>query len=474
MLVNASRSGTAGYISWYAELWNEGRLTLRAFISLLGAHRFFGVADEDTLAAMLDESANDAQEVTDQLGLQVRHAVEILVRSLDRGDLDSNGKLLDGVTESQLYEAALTVMMRLVFLLSAEERGLFLLGDPLYDQNYAVSTLRAQLHEAADRTGEEVLKFRSDAWSRLLATFRLVYYGSSHEDLKLPPYGGSLFDPDRFPFLEGRSIGSPPAVDNRTVLHLLDALQILQSGGEPRRLSFRALDIEQIGHVYEGLLDHEARRATEVMLGFARGYEPEIPLSELESQSNLPKFLKEATGRGEPAIKKALTQPPDGNRLQRLYVVCNSLPGLADAVTPYLNLLRDDEFGDPVVILPGSVFVTAGTERRATGTHYTPRSLTEPIVEHTLEPLVYRGVAEGAAREDWQLKAPRELLALKVCDMAMGSGAFLVQVCRYLAARLIEQWDILLSPLDEQSTMPIPRLTVEGVSPAGALGEILI
>ena len=65
---------------------------------------------------------------------------------------------------------------------------------------------------------------------------------------------------------------------------------------------------------------------------------------------------------------------------------------------PFLNLLRDDEFGYPVLILPGSVFVTAGTERRATGTHYTPRSLTEPIVRHTLEPLVYRGMAEGTTR----------------------------------------------------------------------------
>ncbi|MBK8027686.1 MAG: hypothetical protein IPK19_41475 [Chloroflexi bacterium] len=279
MLVSASKTGMAGFISWYADLWNEERVTLRAFISLLEARRFFGVADEDTLEAMLTQSADDAQEVTDQLGMQVRHAVEILVRSLDRCDQDTGRALLDGVSDATLYEAALTVMMRLVFLLSAEERGLFLLGDALYDQNYAISMLRAQLHEAADRTGEEVLERRSDAWSRLLAAFRLVYFGSNHQDLKLPAYGGSLFDPERFPFLEGRSTGTPPAIDNRTVLHLLDALQILQARGEARRLSFRALDIEQIGHVYEGLLDHEARRAAEIILAFdgAKNQQPEIP-----------------------------------------------------------------------------------------------------------------------------------------------------------------------------------------------------
>lgn len=474
MLVSASKTGMAGFISWYGDLWNEERLTLRAFVSLLEARRFFGVADEDTLGGMLDQSADDAQEVTDQLGAQVREAVEILVRAFDRADQDTHGTLLDGVAESRLYEAALTVMMRLVFLLSAEERGLFLLGDEQYDQNYAISTLRAQLHEAADKTGEEVLERRSDAWSRLLATFRLVYYGASHQDLKLPAYGGSLFDPGRFPFLEGSQTGTPPAVDNRTVLHLLDALQILQTRGEARRLSFRALDIEQIGHVYEGLLDHEARRADEIVLAFdgSKNQQPEIPLSILEAQSDITKYLKEMTGRSSVSpIKNALNKSPDGERLRRLYdLSCRSDRALFDRVMPYLNLLRDDEFGNPLVIHPGSVYVTSGTERRATGTHYTPRSLTEPIVEHTLEPLVYRGVAEGLPPEEWELKAPREILSLKVCDMAMGSGAFLVQACRYLAARLIEAWERRI----ETEATPIPRLTIDGEPPTGALTEILI
>ncbi|MGA3091821.1 MAG: hypothetical protein ABSD75_24700 [Terriglobales bacterium] len=58
-----------------------------------------------------------------------------------------------------------------------------------------------------------------------------------------------------------------------------------------------------------------------------------------------------------------------------------------------------------------------------------------------MEPLVYKGPAEGMLREQWQLKSPKEILDLKVCDMAMGSGAFLVQACRYLAERLTEAWE---------------------------------
>ena len=189
-------------------MWFDEPLTLRAFRSLLGVQRFFGVAADQTLESLLAASAQDQQEITDQLGLQVRHAVEILIQMIDRADQDSGGKLLGKeVPPSLLYEAALTVMMRLVFMLSAEERKLLPLDDSLYAENYAISTLRAQLRELADQQGEEVLERRYDAWSRLLAAFRAVHGGIRHERLNLPPYGGSLFDPDKYPFLEGRTAG---------------------------------------------------------------------------------------------------------------------------------------------------------------------------------------------------------------------------------------------------------------------------
>jgi hypothetical protein len=122
-----------------------------------------------------------------------------------------------------------------------------------------------------------------------------------------------------------------------------------------------------------------------------------------------------------------------------------------------------------VVILPGSVYVTAGSARRSTGTHYTPPSLTQPIVQHALEPLVYEGPAEGLPREQWQLKPPKELLDLKVCDMAMGSGAFLVQACRYLAERLTEAWE------NAEKKHPNEVLaTPEGDFSQGALSERLV
>jgi hypothetical protein len=289
------------------------------------------------------------QEVTDQLGHQVRRAVEVLIQSLDRADQHRQRDLLRGVSEGQLYEAALTVMMRLVFLFCAEERELLPLGNPVYGRHYAVSTLREQLQHSASRDGEEILERRHDSWRRLLAAFRAIHGGVQQDELKLPAYGGRLFDPNRFPFLEGRKSGTswrttdaaPPAINNRTVLHLLESLQSVEtrlSNDRPvrRRLGFRSLDIEQIGHVYERLLDDSTRRAS--------------------------------------------------------------------------------------------------------GAHYTPRSLTEPLVESTLAPLVYAGPVEGLPRSEWKLKPAKELLELKICDLACGSGAFLVQACRYLAERVQEAW----------------------------------
>lgn len=482
MLVHAPVGETSSFISWYAPIWLEEPITLRAFCSLLGPRLLFGVPDEDCLEALFAESAVNQQDLILQLGYQVRTAVEVLIRSLDQEDKTQNRRLLADMDPKTLYSAALTVMMRLVFLFSAEERKLIRIAeDPIYLAHYSMSTLREQLQKEADRYGEEILEYRRDAWFRLMATCRAVYGGVRHDRLWLIAYGGHLFDPDRYPFLEGRPEGSswrdtpadPLPVNNRTVLHLLSALQIIREkapGAGPvqaRRLSFRALGIEQIGHVYESLLDHTAIRAEQTMLGLhgAKDQECELSLSQLEAlrekgEKPLVDFLKKQTKRSVSALKKALAGPGEVDN-DRLLVACDSDPALKDRVLPFANLLRTDTLGYPVVITAGSLFVTQGTDRRTTGTHYTPPGLTEPVVRHTLEPLVYHGPAQGSPPAQWRLKSAREILALKVCDMAMGSGAFLVQTCRYLAQRLTEAWNAAeaAAPNGEQVKTPEGDLT---------------
>ena len=456
MLVNAPNGKTSGSVTWYARLWFQEPRTLQAFSSLLGVRRFFGPENE-TLPALMDESLDCLEEVTDTLGDQVRTAVEVLIQGLDKADQDRNRELLRDIRPAELYEAGLTVMMRLVFLLCAEERGLLLLGTELYDQNYAVSTLRSQLASEADKHGAEILERRHDAWARLLAIFRAVYGGLEHAEVRLPALGGSIFDPDKYPFLEGRAKGTcwkecnptPLPIDNRTVLLLLNSLQVLEQTGGAILLSYRALDVEQIGHIYEGLLEHTAARTPEITLGLrgsAKAKNPNITLPELESlalesEKKLFDRIKDITGRSPAAIKNAYNKTVDTALLDKLSAVCGADRDLVERITPYANLLRMDAWEQPLVYQKGSFMVTLGQDRRESGTHYTPKILTEKIVKTTLEPVVYIGPAEGKERKDWQLKPPAELLNLKICDPAMGSGAFLVQVCRYLADRLYEAWE---------------------------------
>lgn len=449
MLVHAPTGQVATFASWYARFWGQEPATLRAFTSLLGVRRFFA-PEQDRLPALFERSLKHQDEVTDALGDQVRRAIEVLVQALDRADQDRNRELLCDVKPQELYEAGLTVMMRLVFLLAAEERGLLLLGEPRYDSFYAVSTMRMQLRAESN----EILERRHAAWSRLLAVFRAVFGGIDHPTLRLPAMGGSLFDPDRFPFLEGRLKGTswrqhraePLPIDDRTVLLLLEAIQTF----EGRTLSYRALDVEQIGHVYEGLLERTVARVEDVTLELEVGASAKdacVTLGELESarldrKGEVTRLLVERSNRSQSAIEKDLAAKVEPQQSARLLSACRGDVNLRDRLEPYVRLLRTDPWGYPMVHPKGAFVVVLGSDRRTTGTHYTPKNLTERIVEETLTPLVYEGPARGALRADWKLRTSEQILDLKVCDPAMGSGAFLVQACRFLSARLVEAWAV--------------------------------
>ena len=416
-IVYAPPGGVGGHATFDTSLFAEGAEAHlpTAFAAILGAARFFAVTAPDQLEGMLAESANSQADVTSTLGLQVRRAVELLVSSISRANLDADGALLVGVPPQQVYEAAATTVMRIVFLLYAEERNLLPLGEPLYDDNYAASTLYDQLTEQSDRAGDEPLELRSAAWQRLLATFRAVYAGITHDRLRMPPYGGGLFDPDRFAFLEGRAPhqawnatpAHPLPVDDLTVREILHALQFLtttEAGAtESRRLSFRALDVEQIGHIYEGTLDHSALVAQHNVVGLIgkQGVEPEVELRGVEEaaaagREALVDYLTGVTGKTAKQVATLLDAPVDAEAERQLRTATGNDAELTARLLSFVGVLREDLRGLPVVFVPGSVYVTETTARRDTGTEYTPRELAEEIVTRALEPLVYApGPAQG-------------------------------------------------------------------------------
>jgi hypothetical protein len=463
----APRGKPVGAAVWDASLWSAEPETLAAFTALFERRRFLGVPLREQLPALLERSASAQEEVTTALGGQVRAAVEMLVRKLDELDRNAGGSVLAGVSDDDMYAGVVTVMMRVVFLLFAEERRLLPSDDARYDAAYSVGRLVEQLEQRAAIHGEQTLEHRTGAWHRLLALARALHGGVAHEDLRLPPYGGALFDPDRYPWLEGPN-GSPPPVDDLTVLRMLDAVQYVRLYGERRRLTFRALDVEQIGYVYEGLLELEVRTATEpvLLLRPQRDGIDLIPVSmAIEVVANdLHDWVagtyqgkKKATDASRRRATRLLAEPVS----PAVPVVLRSTleQALAEQLAAMGPLLRLDERERPLLIPVGGRYVAPSTRRAATGAHYTPRSLAEKVVQHALEPLIYRpGPLETLDREKWILRPSTDLLALRVADIAMGSGAFLVAACRFLADRVVEAWDI---EGDIEATRALAHRTIE-------------
>jgi hypothetical protein len=166
-LVWAPRGGTTATATWDATLWSEEPETLDAFVALLSRARFLAAPVPDRLPALLVESLARQEEITETLGRQVRDAVATLVAALDTLDDESGRTLLDGVSDDDLYDGAVTFLMRLVFLLFAEERRLLPSDDDTYLAAYAAGRLVDDLETRAALAGESDLEHRTSAWHRL-------------------------------------------------------------------------------------------------------------------------------------------------------------------------------------------------------------------------------------------------------------------------------------------------------------------
>jgi hypothetical protein len=444
-LVWAPAGGVTTVAVFDAISWSDSseRTVVRAFISLLERRRWFAVPVEHRLPALLRESLKHQEDITEALGVQVRQAVELLVAALARADVSAD------ISAGEVYRGAVTVMMRLVFLLFAEDSGLLPADNALYSSSYSAGGLYASLEaRVADARGNEAeLDHTYLAWHRLLGLFTVVCRGVSHPDLELIPHDGSLFSPDAYRWF-------PLAVDDRTVLHMLRAVQTVTIAGERRTVSFRTLTVEQIGYVYEGLLSFEGFRAAEVVVGLIgkEGREEEVSLPAVEELAASPdpaaRFAEVYKDSGIGSVRALtlklapLSADERAHAETKLYAVTQD-HALVGRLLPLYRLIRQDLRGDPVVILPGQLYVTESSLRASTGTHYTPRFLAEQVAEGALEPLVYNpGPLQTADRSLWQLRTASEILGLRVADIAMGSGAFLVAACRYLAGKLIEAWSL--------------------------------
>jgi hypothetical protein len=263
------------------------------------------------------------------------------------------------------------------------------------------------------------MNLRLGAWARLLATFRLVHDGGGHGAVRLPSRKGSLFSPNTHAFLEGRLRGSlaqpgealdVPAIPDGVVFQVLEKLLRV----EREDLSYKTLGVEELGSVYESMMGFTVLTTT----GPSLALKPDHVVVDLQA-------LLQTPGKDRAKVLADQADATVSGKFQDALRTASTVEQLADA------LAKARSGRTPGVVPTGSLVLQPTAERRRSGSHYTPRALTAPIVERTLRP-VFTALGEAPVHE--------QILGLKVCDPAMGSGAFLVAACRWLGDRLYDAW----------------------------------
>lgn len=457
-LIYAPRGETAGWISWpLAALGRvEGRPMLAGLKVALGREAFFVGEPTQRLRPLLRASREAQNEVSEKLSGQVLAALYELLRGIHQAATDE----IETLVEQQphhLYEGLLTCLMRLVFLLYAEDRDLLPTHTEdglkaLWESGYSIKTLYARLL-ADQAVNPDTMDQRRGAWGQLLSVFRIIHAG--HPDW-VAARGGKLFDPDAFPFLEGRGPQSTRAdgkvmpVSDGMVLRILDGLMMIDGRGMAgerirERLSYRSLDVESIGSVYETVMGFTAKRATEPMIA-------------VRDEKKLPNFIGIETLLGEKPADRQKWLKEQSVKLSAGQLAAVKEANTVDELVAALGSAIDKRASaNAAPIGKGTPYLQPTDERRRSGSHYTPRSLTEPIVRYALEPAFERIGVDAS---------PEAVLSLKVCDPACGSGAFLVEACRQLGARLEQAWDMHKAekppiPPDEDEVIHARRLVAQ-------------
>jgi len=447
-LVYAPEKELSGYITFkLAEMVRvAGRPIFAALRMLLDSERLYSVAEKERLPAILANSRKYQNVVSTQLAEQVLEALYEMLRGFQAANDQTKGELLREVLArdpDHVYHGLLTTLLRLVFVLYAEDRAL-LSTDPIYSNYYSVRGLYERLRADAGRYND-TMDQRYGAWAQLLALFRLVYSGGSHGGMKIPAREGYLFDPDRYLFLEGRHDKKDkpviPRVSDGVLYRVLSNLVLLD--GE--RLSYRWLAVEQIGSVYQAIMGFSLQVASGRSIAIRPAKKHGAPatinleaLLDTAPEKRLKRFTDETdhklTGPAAEALKAAASIEDLLAALERK---------IAKTVTP-------------VPVPKDAMVFQPSDERRKSGSHYTPSSLTGPIVEATLGPVLKQLGPNPAAAQ---------ILNLKVCDLAMGSAAFLVEACRQLGDALTTAWhshnEVQTIPPDEDESLYAQRIVAQ-------------
>jgi len=203
------------------------------------------VARADSLAAtprLLDRavelSARHGVAVCNALSDGVLDALELLLGTLGKRARRSPG--------DALLDQSLTVVYRVLFLLFAEARGLVPVWHPVYRDRYTIDSIVSTLLAGRRYRG---------VWNAVNAISRLAYNGCVAGELKVTAFNGRLFSPSAT-----ATLGRTP-IDDRVMAEAVLAISTTPPsiGNGRTRIAYRDLDVEELGAVYERVLDYEPR-----------------------------------------------------------------------------------------------------------------------------------------------------------------------------------------------------------------------
>ncbi|WP_128478815.1 Eco57I restriction-modification methylase domain-containing protein [Halorussus pelagicus] len=350
------------------------------------------------------ESNIFAEELSEDLRENVYDALALLAQGFvadasdggtDEGDTGV-GDIMDGDPDDALdldldvvYEASLTYLYRLIFVLYAESDGRDLLDtdNEVYRTRYSLNALKRQVAEELDSPNPIYRSWQTTLWDRLDELFALVDRGSEsrgipREDLYVPAYNGGLFtsDPDAgetAAFLDSHAVGDTYLA---RVVELLTRRE--SERGEGRAfVDYSSLDVRHLGSIYEGLLEYDLELADRPLAAVREDGEQEwVPAEDAPEESTVER------------------------------------------------------------VDSGEVYLTTETgKRKKTGSYYTPEFVVEYVVERTLDPLMDEIRADlNPTDPDYPERFAERVFDLSVLDPAMGSGHFLVKTVEHLARAVVE------------------------------------
>lgn len=407
--------------------------SLAAAYRVLAARNFLPDSQGKHPIELLEtESRRHSARVSDDLKQAVFDAAERIVGGFLADVRERAEEFESTPTLTELRDAGFLALYRLLFILYAEARDDRLIAHRFYQKNYSLDGLVTRLLRAPP---ENLPANRYALWAQWQALFRIFNDGiEPHlpELENIPPRGGRLFSGTT---PEGQLLRKL-RLDDRTTAAVLLALATTRPrrGVGRERVSFRELDIEQLGNVYQGLLEYEPAQARQTLID-CRVAGRDLVLApgdvvRLAEQKNL-------DVRGE----FALIAGTQAERLHPDAVIEDDAEGDQDDEDAQADDDADADRDEPAdsgvkhgAILkllrrlePGAFYFRPGSARKATGSYYTPTEIVDYLVREALGPLA----------ED---KTAAEIEALRVMDLACGSAHFLVGAARFLGDKLHESY----------------------------------